>query len=274
MKAFLIWMSLIGLFFGLVFIAGIYGVSSWMMNEKYPSQERSFVISRDANVPEGMRLATIRGCIDCHGERLSGGNFYGLHAPNLTTISRQYSDNELERSIRQAIRPDGTSVYSMTSNTYQYLSDIDLSHIIIYMRSLEGVTENVDYWSPSFQYRIGVILGEHKPIVDSILTQVPPKLTPRNHAEKLGKYLAYSVCAECHGVDLKGYVGFSPNLLTSLAYQYLDFKILMTEGIGLGGRDLGLMSTSSKERFSLFSDEEILALYTYLQSEKFIQDMQ
>jgi hypothetical protein len=44
----------------------------------------------------------------------------------------------------------------------------------------------------------------------------------------------------------------------------------MTEGIGSGARDLGLMSTSSKERFSLFSDEQIFALYTYLQSEKFI----
>jgi hypothetical protein len=94
----------------------------------------------------------------------------------------------------------------MTSNTYQYLSDIDLSHIIIYMRSLEGVTETAEFWSPSF--------------------------------------------------------------------QYLDFKTLMTEGTGLGGRDLGLMSTSSKERSSLFSDEEVLALYTYLQSDKFIQDMQ
>jgi cytochrome c553 len=248
--------------------------AGWMMKEKHPSQDRSFVVSHDANVQEGMRLATIRGCNDCHGNRLTGGDFYGLQAPNLTTISRQYSDNELERSIRQAIRPDGTSVYSMTSNTYQYLSDIDLSHIIIYMRSLEGDPEYIDYLSPSFQYRIGIILREHKPIADSILTQVPPKLTPRNHAEKLGKYLAYSVCAECHGVDLKGYIGFSPNLLTSLAYQRLDFKILMSEGIGLGGRDLGLMSTSSKERFSLFSDEEILALYTYFQSEQFIQDMQ
>jgi cytochrome c553 len=138
MKTLLIWVGLIGLFSVLAFIAGIYGLSSWMMKEKHPSQDRSFVISHDADVQEGKRLAAIRGCIDCHGERLSGGDFYGLHAPNLTKISRQYSDNELERSIRQAIRPNGTSVYSMTSNTYQFLSDIDLSHIIIYMRSLEG----------------------------------------------------------------------------------------------------------------------------------------
>lgn len=274
MKTLLVWAGIIGLFFGLAIIAGIYGVSSWMMKETHPSQDRSFVISYDANVQEGKRLATIRGCNDCHGKRLAGGDFYGLHAPNLTTISRQYSDNDLERSIRQAIRPDGTSVYSMTSNTYQYLSDLDLSHIITYMRSLEDESENIDYLSPSFHYRIGIILGEHKPIVDSILTHIPPKLTPRNHTEKLGKYLAYSVCAECHGVDLKGYKGFSPSLLTSLAYQGQDFEILMTEGIGLGERDLGLMTVSSKERFSLFSDEEILALYTYFQSEQFVQDMQ
>ncbi|AOW75412.1 hypothetical protein A3Q34_00030 [Colwellia sp. PAMC 20917] len=274
MKTFLIRLGLFSLLFGLAVIASVYGVSRWMMQEKYPSQDRSFAISHDSDVQEGMRLAVIRGCTDCHGKTLTGADFYGLHAPNLTTLSQQYSDNDLERSIRQAIRPDGTSLYSMTSNTYQYLSDVDLSHIIVYLRSIEHASKNPVSLSPSFQYRIGIILEEHQPIVDSILTQAPPKLTPSNNAEKLGKYLAYSVCAECHGVDLKGYAGFSPNLLTTRAYQRLDFKMLMTEGIGLGGRDLGLMSISSRERFSLFSDDELSALFTYFQSEQFALDMQ
>jgi cytochrome c553 len=274
MKSFLTKLGLISLLFGLTIIAGVYGISSWMMQEKYLAQDRSFTVSHDANIQEGMRLAVIRGCTDCHGKNLTGGDFHGLHTPNLTTLSKQYSDNDLERAIRQAIRPDGTSVYSMTSDTYQYLSDIDLSHIIVYLRSIDQVPEDPFSLSPSFQYRIGVILERHQPVVDSILNQAPPKFTPGNNAEKLGKYLAYSVCGECHGADLKGYTGFSPNLLTTLAYQRLDFNMLMTEGMGLGERNLGLMSISSRERFSLFSDDELSALFTYFQSDKFVRDMQ
>lgn len=256
-------------------MGSIYVISSGMMQEKYLSQDRSFVVSHDANVVEGMRLAIIRGCTDCHGETLTGADFYGLHAPNLTILAKQYSDNDLERSIRQAIRPDGTSVYSMTSDAYQYVSDTDLSHIILYLRSLDTVTEDSVFLSPSVQYRLGIIRGKHQPVVDAIHTQTPPKLTPGNNEPvKLGKYLAYSVCAECHGGNLKGYTGFSPGLLTTLAYQRLDFEILMTKGIGVGERDLGLMSISSRARFALFSDDERSALFAYFQSQQFVRDMQ
>jgi cytochrome c553 len=274
MKIFLIRLAFVSLFLGLVFVVFIYAMSNWMMQEKYPSQDRSFVLSHHANVNEGKRLAIIRGCTDCHGKTLAGGNFYGLHVPNLTTLAKQYSDNDLERSIRQGIRPDDTSVYSMTSESYQHLSDIDLSHIIVYLRSLDQLLDNPSSVSPSFQYRIGIIRGEHQPIVNAIHTQAPPKVTPSNDAEKFGKYLVFSICSECHGVDLKGYAGFSPNLLAVLAYQRLDFERLMTKGVGLQERDLGLMTISSRQRFSLFSDDELLALFTYFQSEQFFQDMQ
>jgi mono/diheme cytochrome c family protein len=274
MRTLLIRLGVATLFLGLVLIAYIYVISGWMMQEKYPAHDRSFIVSPDSNVQEGMRLAAIRGCTDCHGKTLAGGDFHGLHAPNLTTLAKQYSDSDLERSIRQAIRPDGTSVYSMTSDTYQYLSDIDLSHIIFYLRSLDQVPDNPSSFSASFQYRIGIIRGDHQPIVDSIHTKTPPISTPGNDAKKLGKYLAYSVCSECHGVDLKGYAGFSPNLLIAQAYERSDFEILLTKGIGLGDRDLGLMSLSSRERFSLFSNDELSALFIYFQSAQFLQDMQ
>ncbi|MFT4941491.1 MAG: cytochrome c553 [Paraglaciecola sp.] len=274
MRTLLIRLGFAALSVGLMLLAYIYAMSTWMMQEKHLSHDRSFVVSPESDVQEGMRLAAIRGCTDCHGKTLAGGDFHGLHVPNLTTLVQQYSDNDLERSIRQAIRPDGTSVYSMTSNTYQHLSDIDLSHIISYLRSLDQIADNPDSFAPSFQYRIDIIRGARQPIVDSIHTKIPPILTPNDDAEKFGKYLAYSVCSECHGVNLKGYTGFSPNLLTTLAYQDLDFRILMTKGIGLGERDLGLMSISSRERFSLFSEDELSALFIYFHSEQFLQDMQ
>jgi len=184
MKYFLTRLGFVSLLFALTIIASVYGVSTWMMQEKYLAQDRSFAVSQDSNAQEGKQLATIRGCTDCHGKTLTGADFHGLHAPNLTTLSQQYSDKDLERSIRQAIRPNGTSVYSMTSYTYQYLSDIDLSHIIVYLRSIDQVPDNPFSWSPSFQYRIGVILQEHRPIarqereclIITQLTRIPLKI--------------------------------------------------------------------------------------------------
>lgn len=273
MKTFLIRLSITGLCLALLFTC-VYGLSSWMMQEKYIPQDRAFVVSPGSDIKEGRRLAAIHGCTDCHGKDAAGGDFHGLHAPNLGVVAKQYSDNDLERSIRQAIRPDGTSVYSMTSDAYQHLSDIDLSHIVVYLRSLNPITETSIGFSPNFRYRLGIIKGGHQPVVNAIHSQTPPAEAPKNDAENFGRYLTYSVCSECHAPDLKGYKGFSPSLVTTLAYQKLDFKLLMSTGIGLGGRDLGLMSISSKERFSLFSDDELMALFTYFQSEQFLQDIQ
>jgi cytochrome c553 len=274
MKKLLLRFSVTSLFLGAVFFISVYVLSSWMMQQEYISQDRSFVLSAYSNIQEGRRLAIIRGCTDCHGKETTGGDFYGLHAPNLAILARQYSDKDLERSIRQAIRPDGTSVYSMTSDAFQHLSDIDLSHIIVYLRSINPGHDTSTIFSPSLRYRLGIIKGEHQPVVKAILTQTPPQMTPNNNAQNLGKYLAFSVCSECHGPNLKGYSGFSPSLVTTLGYQKLDFEHLMTKGTGLGGRDLGLMSVSSKERFSLFSNEELSALFVYFKSEEFLQDIQ
>ena len=139
MKTLLIRVAITGLSLGLLFFTCVYGLSSWMMQEKYIPQDRAFVVSPGSDIKKGKRLTVIRGCTDCHGKDAAGGDFYGLHAPNLGVVAKQYSDNDLERSIRQAIRPDGTSVYSMTSDAYQHLSDIDLSHIIVYLRSLNSL---------------------------------------------------------------------------------------------------------------------------------------
>jgi hypothetical protein len=71
----------------------------------------------------------------------------------------------------------------MTSDAYQHLSDIDLSHIIVYLRSLNSVQETSNVFSPSFRYRLGIIKGDHQPVVNAIHSQVPPSEAPKNNAE-------------------------------------------------------------------------------------------
>jgi cytochrome c553 len=81
-----------------------------------------------------------------------------------------------------------------------------------------------------------------------------------------GHYLAMNVCSECHGVDFEGLEGFTPPLSVVRAYDREQFGRLMSEGIGLGGRDLGLMSEVAQTRFSALEDHEVDDLYAFLQS--------
>jgi len=58
--------------------------------------------------------------------------------------------------------------------------------------------------------------------------------------------------------------GFTPPLAIVNAYSFEDFSRLMATGIGLGDRDLGLVSEVAEYRFSHFSDDEVQALYAFL----------
>jgi mono/diheme cytochrome c family protein len=81
-----------------------------------------------------------------------------------------------------------------------------------------------------------------------------------------GKYIALTVCGECHGMDHNGFEGFAPGLGASLAYSEDDFTRLLREGIPIGNRELGLMAEVARNRFSMLTDDEVKNLHLYLQA--------
>ena len=83
---------------------------------------------------------------------------------------------------------------------------------------------------------------------------------------KLGEYLAINACSECHGKDFEGNEGFAPDLQIAKAYSEADFKKLMSTGVGIGERDLGLMSAVAEIRFKKMTDAEMEALHQFLLS--------
>lgn len=78
-----------------------------------------------------------------------------------------------------------------------------------------------------------------------------------------GAYLARTACTECHGAKLEG-GGGSPDLRIAAGYNLDDFKRLMRTGKALGNRELKLMSSVARDRFTHFTDDEIRALHSYL----------
>jgi mono/diheme cytochrome c family protein len=64
-----------------------------------------------------------------------------------------------------------------------------------------------------------------------------------------GRYLARTICAECHGTSLRGAVNpdfASPDLWMVAAYPADAFTRLMRDGVGLGDRDLGVMGVRAR----------------------------
>tara|TARA_R110002167_G_scaffold35981_31_gene114518 strand:+ start:1176 stop:2015 length:840 start_codon:yes stop_codon:yes gene_type:complete len=268
------YLVMIIIFLPLVFFAAVYGLSAYKMSTQYAPKNRDFKVATNADLSEGKRLAIIYGCTsDCHGKNATGQDFHGLPAPDLSHIVHRYTDQELEQTIRQGISPNGLSLYSMPSESYQYLSDEALSNILAYLRTLPITKSSATTRNPSFAWRWTLLTKGHTLAVDLIKDISPPKQTEQNQPAQLGEYLARTICTECHAPSFKGYTGFSPSLTMVRAYDTEAFEQLMATGIGLGQRDLGLMTLTSRERLTYLRPDEIHALYRYLRSPSLIETL-
>lgn len=90
----------------------------------------------------GKRLAAILDCTGCHGDNLQGRNVsaedpsYGdMNAPNLTLLAPTYSDADFRRLLTQGTPKDGRDLWFMPAESYQFLTDADLSALIPFVRS-------------------------------------------------------------------------------------------------------------------------------------------
>jgi len=232
-----------------------------------------------ASVAEGERLARLRGCNGgCHGDTVNGALFFDapdgtrVVAPDLGRAARNYSIEELERMIRHGIRPDGTSVIAlMPSSMFYHLSDHDLGAIIAFLKTQAPGNEQlpVTKFGPLgrlllfyFKQSEGTILAAE------IIDHGAPRLNPAtSDTSAHGRYLAMTVCTECHGEDLRGFPDESiPTLAVVAGYSIEEFRKLMRKGEPIGGRTFNLMAEVAKSRFSHFSDPEIISLHAYLQT--------
>lgn len=222
---------------------------------------------------EGQRLATVRGCYNgCHGEQLDGGVFIDqpflarLVAPNLTQVVREYTDSELERLVRHGVRRNGRSTLGMPSSMFYHLSDRDLGAIIAFLRSAPVTEGPATEISLGPLARLGLLLGKYNPQAE-LIDHEGPRLAIRDTSDQIGRgrYVALTSCTECHGLDLGGNPDMStPSLSIVATYSEEEFARLMRTGVARGERDLPLMSSVARRRFSSLSTGETKALHAYL----------
>ena len=255
----------------LIAIGVVYAMSERIIARTYDAPAAPITVPTDpASIAEGERLAQIRGCPGCHGDRLQGNVFFDepgvvrLTAGNLTRAARRYSDAELARIIRHGVRPDGSSVFGMPSPAFFHLSDADLGRIIAWVRSMPETEGPDSRLEARMMGRVGLVTGMYKPTaVEAESAGVVSRLETRDSSP--GRYLALSICAECHGLDLKGSPGMqTPALAVVQGYSAEAFSRFMRTGVAADGTEKGLMSEVARGRFVHLSDEEVGALYRYL----------
>jgi mono/diheme cytochrome c family protein len=264
--------SLLGL--AVLGYALVYELSERVLRRTYAAPLVALTIPTDPqSVEEGRRLATVHGCVhDCHGKEGEGRVMFDdpkivrIVAPNLTAAVRRYSDAQLALIIRNGIRPDGRSLIGMPAEAFVGLTDADVGRIIAFLRSLPPVPGPGPHVAPGPLGRLGIALRKFKIAAELISTSVPPPAATNEEAE-LGRYLARTVCAECHGASLQGDANpefVSPDLRVVYSYSPEAFTQLLRTGVALGGRQLGMMSEEARNNLSHLTDAEISALYAYL----------
>jgi cytochrome c553 len=222
-----------------------------------------------AKIAHGERLSWTLGCRGCHGLQLQGHRFYEAYASNLTRELPRYSDAQFEQALRRGVPRDGRDLWGMPSEIFQHLSSADMTALLAYLRSLTPA-------GPPNQSRLPwtkeaedlMAKGELKPA--AIFVREEGKKSPADLGQQyaFGRYITMVTCAECHGSELKGDEGFTPNLVAAGAYSRSEFETLMTKGVPSGGRKLKnpLMGEVARERFTHFTPHERDVLYAYLKA--------
>ena len=139
-------LAIIGVLLALVPLT-VYLASEAVIQRRYPlASTTAHAEQTDKQLRRGAHLMTIAGCADCHGANLQGrllhvGSLLPVYSGNLLRDAQVMSDDELERAIRGAIKPDATSMWLMPSGSYVYMSEDDVGSIISYSRAQSGWTD-------------------------------------------------------------------------------------------------------------------------------------
>jgi len=130
--------------------ATVFGITQARLAHSYTIPAETVAIPSDpAALERGKHVATISGCVDCHGSDLAGRVFFEnamvgrFVASNLTRgnggVGGRFADADWIAAIRHGVRPDGKPLLVMPAKEYFGLSDDDLGALIGYLKSLPAV---------------------------------------------------------------------------------------------------------------------------------------
>ena len=221
-------------------------------------------------IAHGKRLAIVLDCTGCHGDNFQGTDMEAsdpadeaTYAPNVTLLLAKYSDAELDRLIRGGVPKDGREFWWMPVESYQFLSDADLSAIIAYLRTFKPAGKPL----PPFAKNAGMqkeiaegLIGNSQVQIAKYRNQPPPDMGPQ-HA--WGRYLAQTTCTQCHNNALQGWKDFTPDLDIAGTYSKAELTHLLTTGEAKTKKKSG-MTEIVREHLSHMTPREREAIVDYV----------
>lgn len=289
MKHLLKWIAIaLASLIGLVLLVAItlYSIGRSTINQSYAVRHELEVGSPDSTLrARGEHLAeTVSRCGSCHGEHLEGLRiiedpaFGTIPAPNLTRgsggVGREYTTVDWERAIRHGVGADGRVLLGMPSEFFARYSDGDLHALIAYLQDLPPIDNTLPERSVGLVAQILIGAGVYSPPAlvvehESIHSPAPPAGANGTY----GEYLVHiAACGECHGEALTGAQIPGPPPGPDLTpagplgqWSEENFVRAMRAGVTPEHRVLD-PTLMPWPRFSRMSDQELQAVWSYLQS--------
>lgn len=263
-----------------VLVGAAYGVSEYKLRRVWDVQPRPLADSVRLGMEEASRLATVHGCVECHGADLGGGvladdpAFGRIVAPNLTSegVGARYNASDWVRAIRHGIDPDGHGLVLMPSEHFYYLPDEQIAAVIDFVQAAEPTSRDLG------ETRLGPIAralyasGLAQLVsADVIAHDRPPPAAPEaGVTHEYGAHLARA-CQGCHGANLAGAASGpapAPNLTphaTGLGpWTEEDFRRAMREGLRPDSSEIS--EAMPWKAFRAMTDAELAALWLHLRS--------
>jgi mono/diheme cytochrome c family protein len=287
MKKALKWMGLIvgGLLAVLLLaVVGLSIAGGAQVNQRITIELEPITIPVDSAARQrGQHMVQV-ACSGCHGPDLTGGtDLLGIPAigsiptANLTGLAETHSDADLVRAIRHGVAPDGRRLMIMPAETFIHFSAEDLGAIVAYLKSLPAAGEPQPQPEITLVGRAMIaagLFGQPFPAAyidhEMGFHEMPETEVNLAHGEYLSRF-----CQACHGAELAGQQPpgdpsspYAPGLTNSGRLQVYDeagFLKAMRSGVAPDGRSLN-PAYMPWESFGKFSDEELQALYMYLDS--------
>jgi hypothetical protein len=188
-----------------------------------------------ASLEDGHRMYRAYGCVSCHledgGGRIVIPNGLGfIAAPDITVSSSAMPVADLERIVRDGVRPSGAPMLLMPSHDYWYFDDESTARILAYTRTLPVAGRGYGANSLSMVGHVVHALDAMPIVPAEHIThgaRRPPMGAPGT--VELGRTLG-RLCTGCHGEHLSGgpIPGTDPAQLGTPAN-------LTPDGSGLGG---------------------------------------
>lgn len=268
----------------LIVAAGAYGYSEVRMGHRFFVPEHTIALRSDsATLATGKRLATVRGCVDCHGANLGGNVMFDdpaigrLAAPNLTLGGRgkELEPRDWERAIRHGVRRDDLPLRVMPAQEFTTMADDELEAIVSYIRTVPPVTSVQPAPRVGPVIRALFVAGQVTLLGAELIDHAKPHAT---HVEpeptaKYGEYLAIG-CTGCHGPTLSGgkIPGGPPDWKPAAnitpagigRYSETDFITVLREGKRPDGSAVD--SLMPWRLTKSMTDVELKAVYAYLKT--------